>query len=234
MKKSMVINFRRPTTFLSLIALMLPLIQFSAAAGPPLVCHQIDIGTATSLPAGDGPFGMDRDYKPGDLSAATLALLDAEQSVLVRMETIRRAVLYVTRALYGVRHGRSYTDADRRNAAALFLAFETRKDAARAAKEDAARCLFDYAYLAACLRQAGIDHTGSQKEQYAMLSRASAELGAEPALDFAMALLSYHPRLESFAVHLKRAQEGASADGLLAGNIARHFEDELAEQKQVN
>src|ERR1700755_189621 len=66
-----------------------------AHAGPPLICHAIEIGTAQSLP------WIDLNYQKGiggydlkNLTSDTLAILDANTPVLVRMETLRRATLY--------------------------------------------------------------------------------------------------------------------------------------------
>ena len=66
-----------------------------AVAGPPLICHPIAIGQAKSLP------WVDLSYRKGDgsydlknLTPDTLAILDTNPSVLVRMETLRRATLY--------------------------------------------------------------------------------------------------------------------------------------------
>ena len=61
----------------------------SAQAGPPLVCHPIEIGQAQSLP------WVDLNYQKGNgrydlnnLTRDTLAILDSNTTVLVRMETL--------------------------------------------------------------------------------------------------------------------------------------------------
>ncbi len=69
----------------------------AAVAGPPLICHPVDIGEATSLPWGSGAFAQRRDYSPRQVVDDTLALLAKEPSVLVHMETLRRAALYTDR-----------------------------------------------------------------------------------------------------------------------------------------
>lgn len=69
-----------------------------AWAGPPLICHANDIGGARSLPwvATDGWNGADPAYDLAHLTDDTLALLTPQTPIVVRMETIRRAVIYAT------------------------------------------------------------------------------------------------------------------------------------------
>ncbi len=69
----------------------------TAVAGPPLICHPVDIGEAKSLPWGSGAFAQRRDYSPSQVVGDTLALLAKETNVLVHMETLRRAALYTDR-----------------------------------------------------------------------------------------------------------------------------------------
>ena len=71
---------------------------FTAQAGPPLICHPVEIGTAPSLPWGaNAAAGWDNPapgYNVQLLSADTLRLLNGKTPVLVRMETLRRATIY--------------------------------------------------------------------------------------------------------------------------------------------
>jgi hypothetical protein len=71
---------------------------FALQAGPPLLCHPYNIGSAASLPWGSnastGWENPDASYNLKQLSADTLKLLDASAPVLVRMETLRRATIY--------------------------------------------------------------------------------------------------------------------------------------------
>ena len=76
---------------ISIAAALFTLTTF-ALAGPPMVCHKVEIGTAKTLP------WVDLNYRKGNgaydlnnLSADTLAILDSDPSVLVHMETLRRA-----------------------------------------------------------------------------------------------------------------------------------------------
>src|ERR1700693_6277378 len=79
---------------MSIAAVVLGFTTF-AQAGPPLVCHPIEIGKANSLP------WVDLNYQKGNggydlknLTRDTLAILDSNATVLVHMETLRRATLY--------------------------------------------------------------------------------------------------------------------------------------------
>ncbi len=62
-----------------------------ALAGPPLLCHPFDIGTARSLPMGTGGWQeIDRTYDISHLVADTLAILTPAAPINVRTGTIRR------------------------------------------------------------------------------------------------------------------------------------------------
>jgi len=81
----------------SLVAIVFAVFVPAAQAGPPLICHPVDIGGAASLPWGSGPgwntplAAYDRTRLVGD----TLALLSPATPIRVRMETLRRATVYV-------------------------------------------------------------------------------------------------------------------------------------------
>jgi hypothetical protein len=54
-----------------------------AFAGPPLICHPIEIGQAKSLPWVDLNYHKgDANYDPKNLTRDTLAILDSNPSVL--------------------------------------------------------------------------------------------------------------------------------------------------------
>ena len=68
----------------------------AAFAGPPMICHEVNIGSQKSL-----PWGVSNDwdnklpsYDRARLITDTLELLKPEAEVLVRMETLRRAAIY--------------------------------------------------------------------------------------------------------------------------------------------
>jgi hypothetical protein len=82
-------------------ALILALMPASPAlAGPPLICHPQQIGSAPSLPwasQASGWNGMLTSYDVSRLVPDTLRLLASAPGPDVRMETLRRAALYSTR-----------------------------------------------------------------------------------------------------------------------------------------
>src|SRR5437879_1226999 len=67
-----------------------------AQAGPPLICHAIEIGQAKSLPWISHNWNLSggENYDTKNLVRDTLEILAPDTAVLVRMETLRRATLY--------------------------------------------------------------------------------------------------------------------------------------------
>ena len=121
---------------------------FAAAApvlaGPPLICHPVDIGTARSLPWGQGS-GWDAPVKSYDLSRLTdetLTVLTPDASIPLRRETLRRAAIYAAR--------------DGKAAAALLNAVVGRVLNAEAAGRPNAMAWFDAGYLVETYRQASL------------------------------------------------------------------------------
>jgi hypothetical protein len=182
-----------------------------AFAGPPLVCAPYDIGTARSLPweaQGNAWKGMRADYPLSQLAGDTLALLTPTTPVIVRMETLRRGALYATR--------------DPQAARALLAALIDR------AKKNGADALatFDAGYLVETYKQlapiapetaelaAGIDG-------YAMVTRARAARGHDPAMEFAAAIVTMDGHRAAWAEHVRVARAGARTDQLLARNIGQ-------------
>ena len=67
-----------------------------ALAGPPLICHPFQNGSSKLLTWNDGP-GWNNpspSYNLKKLTADTLAVLDADETILTRMENLRRAAIY--------------------------------------------------------------------------------------------------------------------------------------------
>jgi hypothetical protein len=113
-----------------------------ALAGPPLICHPVDIGTARSLPWGQGS-GWDaavKTYDVGRLTDETLRLLTPEAPIALRRETLRRAAIYAAR--------------DTKAASALLNALVGRVMNAEAAGRSDAMAWFDAGYLVETYRQA--------------------------------------------------------------------------------
>jgi len=182
----------------------------AAQAGNTLTCVTFDIGTETSLPwsAGAGWRTPRADYPRDRVGEDTLALLTPERSVLTRMETLRRASVYL--------EGRPQQAED------LLARLMRRTLAAEADGKKDALAWFDAGYLAATLEQTSglpspVLATGS--DGYQWVAHAIQERPDDPALHFAAALI----RRESAkrpGVHLPRAQAGAAPGSLLARNLA--------------
>ncbi len=115
-----------------------------ALAGPPLICHPFDVGSAPLLPWGQGSGwnSPGRSYDRQRLVADTLRLLAPDAPVLARMENLRRATIYAT--------------ADRGVAAELLAALLGRALAAdvRGARDPLP--WFDAGYLVESYRQARV------------------------------------------------------------------------------
>jgi hypothetical protein len=180
-------------------------------AGPPLICSRFDIGTASSLPWKVGPNwkGMLDTYDRSRLTTDTLALLTETTPIVVRMETLRRAALYAT--------------TDKRAADSLLIALLTRAKAGRPDGKIDALSLFDAGYLAESYKQADAisGSTGalaSAIDGRAMVERSLALRSGDPAIAFAASLMTEGA---SHAEHLRKAQEGAKADQLLAKNLSQ-------------
>src|SRR6266581_334936 len=110
-----------------------------ALAGPPLICHPFDIGQAKSLPWIDwnqqGSGGYDLSHLTGD----TLAILASNRSVLVQMETLRRAGIYARK--------------DPQVARELLTRLHARAASTDAAGHSDALAWFDVGYLAETYKQ---------------------------------------------------------------------------------
>jgi hypothetical protein len=113
-----------------------------AWAGPPLLCHPSDIGSARSLPwlVTESWNGADPNYDLSHLTQDTLALLEPHTPIVVRVETIRRAVIYAT-------HRAGLADD-------LELALFARTVSAQANGSPDPSALFDAGYLVETLRDA--------------------------------------------------------------------------------
>lgn len=210
----------------SLVAALLitATIQQPALAGPPLLCHPIEIGNAKSLPwAGSQWRDVKKDYDLNNLVADTLALLQPDTPVLARMETLRRATVYAVWAKRDNEVGITVKS----NAIAEELQtklMERVREAVRVNK-NASMALFDAGYLDACYKQAGYKsnvNTPSLAEGYAMVRKASHQT-TTPEIEFALAIISEHPRQAAHAEHLQKAIAGAKDGSLLATNLVKHF-----------
>src|SRR5579872_3519059 len=200
-------------TFLSIAGYALSAALFTAQAGPPLICHPYDIGTAQSLPWGQGRDAVgfdnpDPNYNIKHLAADTMKILDSGAPVLVRMETMRRA------ALYGAK--------DHASAASLLTGLKQR---AEAANPDAL-ALFDYGYFAETLKQIvwayKEDLTGGA-DGYSYVKRALAMRPDSAEMHFAAAVMTRYPQRSDYQQHAMIAR-AAKSDALLAANIHSHLD----------
>lgn len=189
--------------------------MFVAQAGPPLICHPYNIGGAKSLPWGAGTNWNtpDSSYKVQNLANDTLAILDQGAPVLVRMETLRRAVLYGAQ--------------DHSSARALLAQLRDREAANEKSSKPNALAYFDYGYFVASLKQvhwlykedlsAGVDG-------YPFVQKALAIDTDSPEMHFAAAIMTADPpRPAERDTHLAKAR-AAKSDALLAQNLATHFQ----------
>jgi len=195
----------------------------TAIAGPPLICHAIDIGTAQSLPWTSSGWNLSgqETYDVSRLVPDTLVLLVPSTPVLVRMETLRRATLY----------------AQKRTAVAKELLF--RLEARTRENPKDALAAFDFGYLVECYRQASWlrQHTDWLKasgdttsanlvmkiDGYESVRKAIALRGSDPQMEFAAALMTTEGARSEHDRHLQNAMAGAKADALLARNLASRF-----------
>jgi len=207
------------------LAAALLFLAVTAIAGPPLICHAVDIGTANSLPWTSSGWNLSgqETYDVSHLVPDTLALLAPSTPVLVRMETLRRATLY----------------AQKRTAIATELLM--RLEARTRENPKDALAAFDFGYLAECYKQASwlTQHTdwlkategvGNARANVAMkidgyewVRKAIVLRGSDPQMEFAAALMTTEGARSEHNQHLQNAMAGAKADALLARNLASRF-----------
>lgn len=201
------------------------LLMFSAPAlaGPPLICHAIDIGSGQSLPWTSIGWNLtgQENYDVSHLVTDTLALLTPGTPVLLRMETLRRATLY----------------GQQRTPVAKELLF--RLEARTRENPKDALAAFDFGYLVECYRQASWlrQHTDWLKasadsvgqnlsmkiDGYAWVLKAITLRGSDPQMEFAAALMTTEGARSEHDRHLQNALAGAKADAMLARNLSSRF-----------
>lgn len=184
----------------------------NALAGPPLICHAIEIGQAKSLPPLDWNSSGTGGYDLKNLSRDTLAILDSNLSVLVRMETLRRATIYA-------RH-------DPAAAKGLLLKLRTRADRAEIAGHADALAWFDAGYLAEAYQQwlgKNESNPAAGLDGYVWIRRAIQLRGEDPEMEFAAALVTLNGPESAHREHVQKAIAGAGSDPLLAQNLAARF-----------
>jgi hypothetical protein len=213
------------------IALVAAVLCFAvvAQAGPPLICHTIEIGQAKSLPwiSHNWYLSGGENYDTKNLVRDTLEILAPETPVLVRMETLRRATLYARK--------------DPVAAKELLARLHARATSAESAGHPDALAWFDVGYLAETYKQwigknmphmtdgMGMDpNPAAGVDGYALVKKALALRGAtlhadDPQMEFAAALITLSAPRDEHAQHAQKAIAGGKGDALLAQNLATHF-----------
>lgn len=199
---------------LALAVFVFALAPSLAKAGPPLLCFPMSIGDSASLPWGAGAWNSPRaDYDRARLADDTVALLSSQARTLVRMETLRRAVIYAA--------------SDEAAAKKLFGALRARAAQAGGKSADP-RALFDLGYAAEAYRQTkhalSLERLVDPPEDgYALIRQALKARGPDPEMEYAAALVTSGRMFRGVSdEHLRAAIAGAKTDADLARTIAAH------------
>jgi len=185
----------------------------SALAGPPLICHAFDIGNAKSLPwiSHDWNLTGSESYDTRNLAADTIAILNDDPTVLVHMETLRRATLFARK--------------DSTTAKQLLIRLVARAESS-ANSPAAALASFDLGYLAETYKQwLGKDEPNFTQglDGYALVNKAIQFCGNDPQMEFAAALITLKGPAAEHSDHAQKAIAGAKSDPLLARNLSKRF-----------
>ena len=182
-----------------------------ALAGPPMVCHKIEIGNAKTLPWVDLNYRRaSGGYELSNLASDTLAILNSDPSVLVHMETLRRATIYARQ--------------DSQVAKQLITGLHARADSS-----NAALAWFDLGYLAETYKQwigKGEPNPANGVDGYALVTKAISSRGVDPEMEFAASLITLTTHQAHHEAHVERAIRGAKSDSLLAQNLDSRFHDQ--------
>ena len=195
---------------LAIVASILFAFATSAYAGPPLICHPLEIGQAKSLPWVDWTQKTNGSYELKNLTRDTLAILDSNAPVLVRMETLRRATIYARQ--------------DPQVAKELLTRLQM-----RAANSDAAGqalAWFDLGYLDETYKQwigKSEPNPATGLDGYSLIKQALALRGQDPEMEFAAALITLRGPESAHEDHARKAMAGAKSDPLLAQNLDSSF-----------
>jgi hypothetical protein len=200
-----------------LLALLIA-VTGAAIAGPPLICHTFEIGSAKSLPwiSHDWNLTGSENYVTSKLASDTFAILAANSNVLVHMETLRRATLYARK--------------DPATAKDL-LNWLTASAKSPQSGGPPALYYFDVGYLAETYKQwlEPSQNPARGIDGYALVKQAIQLRGNDPEMEFAAALLTLSGPAEEHRDHVQKAMAGAKTDPLLAWNLSSHFMGERGE-----
>jgi hypothetical protein len=213
-------QIRSPRFAIVLVAAVLCFASI-AQAGPPLICHTIEIGQAKSLPWIGHNWNLSggENYDTKNLVRDTQDILTPDTPVLVRMETLRRATLYARN--------------DPVAAKELLARLHARATSAESSGHPDALAWFDAGYLAETYKQwIGQSWMRVSKDEqnpaagvdgYTLVKKALALRGSDPQMEFAAALITLSGPQEEHRQHSLKAIAGAKTDPLLAQNLATHF-----------
>jgi hypothetical protein len=203
------------------ISIAVVLVGFTsyAQAGPPLICHPIEIGQAKSLPWIDWNQKGTGGYDLKNLTRDTLAILDSSAPVLLRMETLRRATIYARQ--------------DPQVAKELLTRLQAR--AANSTDSGLAEALawFDVGYLIETYQQwigKAEPNPAAGLDGYAWVKKAVRLRGQDPEMEFAAALITLTGPESDHREHARKAMAGASNDPLLAQNLASDFHSQTVSE----
>lgn len=225
-------NLRRLAPLVAvLLMLALPLQTF---AGRFLVGKVYDIGDAKSLPwVGQDWYSPQSNYDLNHLVSDTLALLTTETPVIVRMETLRRAVIYGEAGK--VKREVNYVQRDDKVTALLFEKLMARVKAAESNGKADALALFDAGFFLESWRFC-YEYEGKSLPAlngYEMVKKASALRNTDAAMELAAALIAgFGVDRVTFQQHLQKSIAGANDNAVLKRNLVkviagqgRSFED---------
>src|SRR5260370_29068042 len=162
---------------ISIVAVLLAFTPF-AQAGPALICHAIEIGQAKSLPEVEWNATGNAAYDLKNLTRDTLAILDSNAPVIVRMETLRRATIFA----------RQNQDV----AKELMTRLQARAANSDAAGHPDAFAWFDAGYLVEAYKQwmgRGEPNPAAGLDGYRLITKAISLRGSDPEMEFAAALV---------------------------------------------
>jgi hypothetical protein len=202
-----------PLQFFAATAALL-LVASAVFAGPPLICHTFDIGSAKSLPWVSHNWNLSgsENYDTSKLASDTLATLAADNTVIVHMETLRRATLYAR---------------EDPAAAKQLLTAITMGTKSVVRQTDQARALtyFDTGYLAEAYKQwlGASNNPAANLDGYALIKQAIQLRGNDSQMELAAALVTLSGPAYEHQAHTQKAIAGAKNDPLLARNLASHF-----------
>jgi hypothetical protein len=211
-----------PRLVTSIVAILLGLAT-SAQAGQPLICNPIEIGQAKSLPWGDWNQKGSGDYDLKNLTRDTLAILDSNTPVLVRMETLRRATLYAQQ--------------DQQAAKELITRLLARAANSDAAGHSESLAWFDVGYLTETYKQSigkGEPNPATGLDGYGWVKKAISLRGQDPEMEFAAALITLTGPESDHRDHARKTMAGAKGDPLLAQNLASTFNRQMISEVLTN